>query len=124
MFELQLLTGNYVVCRLAPDEPVPAWALGDLVSTTRTPEELSIVCRDTDVPGDVQSEPGWRCLRVAGKLDFSLVGVIAKITTVLADAEISVFTISTFDTDYFLVREIDWDRAIEAWNEAGMKTSD
>ncbi len=49
MFELQLLPGNYMVCRLAPDEPVPAWALGDLVSTTRTPEELSIVCRDTDV---------------------------------------------------------------------------
>ena len=124
MFELQLLTGNYVVCRLAPDEPVPAWALGHLVSTTRTPEELSIVCRDTDVPGDVQSEPGWRCLRVAGKLDFSLVGVIARITTVLADAGISVFTISTFDTDYFFVRKIDLDRALKAWNEAGMKTSD
>jgi len=124
MFELQLLPGNYVVCRLAPDEPVPSWALGDLVSTTRTPEELSILCRDTDVPGDVQSEPGWRCLRIAGKLDFSLVGVIARITTVLADAEISVFTISTFDTDYFLVRKIDLDRAMKAWNEAGMKTSD
>ena len=124
MFELKLLPDHYVVCQLAPDEPVPTWALGDLVSTTRTPEELSIVCRDTDVPGEVQSEPGWRCLRIAGKLDFSLVGVIAKITTVLADAGVSVFAISTFDTDYFFVREIDLDRAIEAWNEAGMKTSD
>ena len=124
MFDLQLLPDLYVVCRLSPDEPVPVWAVGELVSTTRTPEELSILCRDTDVPGDVQSEPGWRCLRVAGKLDFSLVGVIARITTVLADAAVSVFAISTFDTDYFFVREIDLDRAIAAWNEAGMKTSD
>ena len=124
MFDLKLLPGNYVVCRLAPEEAVPAWAVGDLISTTRTPDELSIVCRDTDVPGEVQSEPGWRCLRVAGKLDFSLVGVIAKITTVLADAGVSLFAISTFDTDYFFVREIDLDRALKAWNEAGMKTSD
>ena len=124
MFDLKLLPGNYVVCRLAPEEAVPAWAVGDLISTTRTPDELSIVCRDTDVPGEVQSEPGWRCLRVAGKLDFSLVGVIARITSVLADAAVSVFAISTFDTDYFFVREIDLDRALQAWNEAGMKTSD
>ena len=124
MFELKLLPGHYVVCRLPPEQAVPAWAVGDLISTTRTPDELSIVCRDTDVPGEVQSEPGWRCLRVAGKLDFSLVGVIAKITTVLADAGVSVFAISTFDTDYFFVREIDLDRALQAWNEAGMKTSD
>ena len=124
MFDLELLSGNYVICRLNPAEPVPEWPGGELLSVTRTPDELTIICRDDNVPDEVQSEPGWRCLRVAGKLDFSLVGVIARITTVLADAEISVFTISTFDTDYFLVREIDLDRAMKAWNEAGMKTSD
>ena len=124
MFDLELLSGNYVICRLNPAEPVPEWPGGELLSVTRTPDELTIICRDDNVPDEVQSEPGWRCLRVAGKLDFSLVGVIAKITTVLADADISVFTISTFDTDYFLVREIDLDRALKAWNEAGMKTSD
>ena len=113
-----------MICRLDPGEPVPEWPRGELISVTRTPGELSIVCRDEDVPDDVQSEPGWRCLRVAGKLDFSLVGVIAKITTVLADVGVSVFTMSTFDTDYFLVREMDLERALRALLEAEMKISD
>ena len=124
MFDLEVLSGNYVICRLNPTEPVPEWPGGELISVTRTPDELSIVCRDEDVPGDVQSEPGWRCLRVAGKLDFSLVGVIAKITTVLADAGVSVFAMSTFDTDYFLVREMDLERAVKSLLEEEMKTSD
>ena len=123
MFDLELLSGNYVICRLNPAEPVPEWPGGELLSVTRTPDELTIVCREDDVPDEVQSEPGWRCLRVAGKLDFSLVGVIAKITTVLADAGVSVFAISTFDTDYFLVREMDLERALQALAEAGMNTS-
>ena len=123
MFDLELLSGNYVICRLNPAEPVPEWPGGELLSVTRTPDELTIICREDNVPDEVQSEPGWRCLRVAGKLDFSLVGVIAKITTVLADAGVSVFVISTFDTDYFLVREMDLERALQALAEARMNTS-
>lgn len=86
------------------------------------PEELSVVCLDEGVPHDVQRESGWRCLRVIGKLDFSLIGVIAKITTVLADTGLSVLSLSTFNTDYFLVRETDLSRAVHALVEAGMKT--
>ena len=124
ILNLEVLPGTYMICRLAPGEPVPEWASGDLVSVTRTADELSIVCRDEDLPGDVQSEPGWRCLRIAGTLDFSLVGVIARITTILADAGLSVFIMSTFDTDYFLVRELDLERAIKALEEAGSSISD
>ena len=122
-FDLELLSGNYVICRLNPGDPVPTWPDGDLISLTRTPDELSIICRDEDVPGDVQSEPGWRALRVVGKLDFSLVGVIASITTILANVGVSVFAMSTFDTDYFLVRELDLERAVKALEEAGTLTS-
>ncbi|MEE2989354.1 MAG: ACT domain-containing protein [Planctomycetota bacterium] len=116
---LEVLPGNYVVCRFEPGESIPAWACGELVSVTRTPDELSIVCRDEEVPADVQSEPGWRSLRIAGTLDFSLVGVVARITTVLADTGVSVLVISTFDTDYFLVRDIDLERGVKALLEAG-----
>ncbi|MFP6751052.1 MAG: ACT domain-containing protein [Pirellulaceae bacterium] len=117
-FELEVLPGSYVICRFKPGESVPEWVRGEVVSVTRTPDELSIVCRDEDVPDDVQSEPGWRSLRVAGTLDFSLVGVIARITTILAEAGVSVLVISTFDTDYFLVREKDLERGVKALLEA------
>ena len=122
MFNLEILPGAYVICRLNSEEPIPKWLRGELVSVTRTPDELSVVCPAEGVPHDVQRESGWRCLRVIGKLDFSLVGVIAGITTVLADAGLSVLTLSTFDTDYFLVREKDLTRAAHALGEAGMKT--
>ena len=119
-FELELLPGNYVICRLDPGDAVPDWAGGELVSVTRTPLELSIVCRDEDVPGDVKSEGGWRSLRVMGKLDFSLVGVISRIATVLAESGLSTFALSTFNTDYFLVRTSHLEEAIQVLAEAGL----
>jgi hypothetical protein len=124
IFNLEVLPGNYVICRIESSESIPECARGDFVSVTRTRDELSIVCPDRNVPDDVQSETGWRCLRVAGKLDFSLVGVIAKITTILADADVSTFVISTFDTDYLLVREVDLDCSTAALVEAGHSVSD
>jgi len=122
IFNLEILPGGYVICRLNPGEPIPEWLRGELVSVTRTPDEMSVVCRDEGVPHDVQRESGWRCLRVIGKLDFSVIGVIAGITMVLADEGLSVLTLSTFNTDYFLVREKDLSRAAHALEEAGMKT--
>jgi len=116
---LELLTATFAVCRLDFDAPIPDWAHCDFVSITRTRDEMSIVCRQEEVPDDVQAERGWRCLRVVGKLEFSLVGVIASLTKVLADAEISVFVVSTFDTDYLLVRQIDVNRTVEALKDAG-----
>jgi len=118
---LQELPGIFAVCRLGPDATVPAWAWqGPLVSVTRTMDELSIVCAEATVPPDgVQVERGWRAFRVAGRLDFALVGILARLTAPLAEAGVSVFALSTFDTDYLLVRAADVDRAAEALRAAG-----
>ena len=116
---LERLPDTLAVCRLKPDAPLPDWASGRFVSITRTPDELSIVCSQSVVPEEVMAERDWRYLRVAGVLDFSLVGVIARLTTVLAERDISVFVISTYDTDYFLVKEANLSAATGALQEAG-----
>ena len=114
---LLLLPGPYAVCRLPPDAPTPDWAYGEFVSVTRTAEELSVVCEERGVPESVQCERGWRCFKVQGPLDFSLVGVLASLLAPLAEAGIPVFTVSTYDTDYILVREGDVERAAEAMSQ-------
>jgi len=86
---------------------------------TRTPDELCIVCSQDNVPDNIQSEAGWRCLRVAGPLDLSMVGVIASLSGTLAAASISVFVVSTFDTDFLLVKEDDLVAAVESLVAAG-----
>jgi GrpB-like predicted nucleotidyltransferase (UPF0157 family) len=108
-----VVDGTYAVCRLEPDAPIPAWATADdLVSITRTGDELSIVCRQDAVPEGIPRERGWRCLRVAGTLPFSAVGVLASLTAPLAEAGISVFVVSTFDTDYLLVKAEDLPKTV------------
>lgn len=109
--KLARVAGRYAVARLPADAPVPAWATGAIVSITRTPDELSIVCDDAAVPADVRAERDFAALRVAGTIDFSVVGLLASLTWVLADAEVSVLALSTFDTDYILVRSADLPRA-------------
>lgn len=117
---LILLQDRFAVCRLGSDEPIPDWLANQgLVSITRSPDELSLVCSETTVPEGIRCERSWRCLRVAGTLDFSLVGVIASLACPLAEAGISIFVISTFDTDYLLVKEQDLDRAIQALTTKG-----
>jgi hypothetical protein len=116
---LIVLPGTYAVCRLPADAAFPDWAVGDLVSVTQTVEELSVVCREDAVPEGVRCERGWRCLRVDGALDFSLVGVLASLLVPLAEAGVSVFALSTFDTDYLLVRDGDLARATRALEAAG-----
>src|SRR5262249_36470004 len=72
LFTLEMLDGAYAVCRLAPGEAVPEWAwAGPFAAVSRTPDETSVVCRQEAVPAGVRAEPGWRCLRVAGPLDFA-----------------------------------------------------
>ncbi len=118
-FTLEVLPGTFAVCHVNATDPVPDWATGEFVSITRTPDELSIVCPQENVPAETQSEPGWRCLRVAGKLDFSMVGVIASLSETLASAGIGVFLVSTFDTDYLLAKETEFDAAVESLIEVG-----
>jgi hypothetical protein len=105
------------VCRLAASDRVPSWALElheGLVSITRTPEELSIVCPDEAVPPDVQVEPGWRALKVPGPIPFDQIGVLAGLAAPLAAAGVSLFAVSTYDTDYVLVKDADLERALAA----------
>lgn len=114
------LDGLFAVAKLPREAPIPPWASsGTFFSITRTADELSVVCAEAQVPPGVQYEPGWRCVRVAGKMDFSLVGVLASLVGPLADAGISVFAVSTFDTDYLLVKEAAWKRTEKVILAAG-----
>ena len=117
---LLLLDPVFAVCRLDATAPQPSWlAPCEFFSVTRTRDELSIVCPQDVVPPDVKCERGWRCLRVAGTLDFGIVGILASLTAPLAEAGISVFAISTFDTDYLLIKDEFLDKAMASFREAG-----
>jgi hypothetical protein len=117
---LNILPERMAVCRFEPSALLPEGLDGsEFYSVTRTKEELTVVCReDSLVPGTV-CENGWRCIRVQGVLDFSEIGIMFSITRPLAEAGISVFVISTYDTDYFLVKEKQLPEAIDALTASG-----
>ncbi len=115
MSELRVLPGRYAVCRMAPDAAVPAC----FFSATRTADELSIVCIEAQALGDALTECGWRIFQVIGPLEFSLTGVLAAIAAPLAAAGVSIFAISTFDTDYVLGKEENLAKAVDALRAAG-----
>lgn len=102
------------ICRLEKNLPIPAWALANsqFISVTATPEEISIVCDESVVPPDVKAVKGWRAFKVEGQLDLSMTGIVASLTAPLADAGISVFTLSTYDTDYLLVKSEKFEEAV------------
>jgi hypothetical protein len=119
-FTLSLLPEVFAICQLAQDAAVPDWALaGNFLSVTRTAEELSVVCPQTHVPAGVKSSPGWRGLKVEGPFDFSEIGIIASLAGPLADAGVSIFVISTFDTDYLLVKEESLEKATSGLSAHG-----
>jgi hypothetical protein len=119
-FHLTVLNGSFAIVRLPPDSPLPPWATdGDFFSATRTSDELSIVCAAGRVPGGVVLEGGWRVLQVNGVFALSEVGVLAALSASLAAAEVSLFVISTFDTDYLLVNEKQLAGAVAALQSAG-----
>ncbi len=102
--ELSLLPERFAISRLDADAPIPAWATqGPFFSVTRTGDELSIVSELSLVPIGVQSQSGWRVLKVHGPFVLSEIGVLAALSAPLAEAKISLFAVSTFDTDYLLV---------------------
>ena len=119
--KLSVLPGRFAVCRLAPNAPLPASpADTSFWSLTRTRDELSLVCAEASIPSDCLSvERNWCAFGVAGPLDFALVGILASLTATLAKAQISVFAISTYDTDYLLVKEETRAQAIAALREGG-----
>ncbi|GAA0180959.1 ACT domain-containing protein [Clostridium sediminicola] len=112
---MKLLKEKYGVCRLNKIDSIPNWIKNsEFYSITKTSDELSIVCNQQDVPNDIKCEKDWRILKIEGPLDFSLIGILASISTILAQKGISIFAVSTYDTDYILVKDSDIDNAIEA----------
>ncbi len=122
--KLKVLDKTYTIHRFSADDTIPSSVLdATFFSIVKTESELSIVC-DSDILLDSPvSESGWSCLKVEGVLDFSLTGILAKLSTVLADADISIFAISTYDTDYVLVRSNRLESAVVALKDHGYSIS-
>jgi hypothetical protein len=119
---LIILRETFAICRLGKDAPIPDWVFqGNLYSVTRTKDELSIVCPLINVPKGIVSNQGWSCLKVKGPLDLSLTGIISSIASTLERENISLFSISTYDTDYIMVNEKNLEKAIFALTEAGQQ---
>lgn len=117
---LSVLEGSLGVCRLDRETGIPGWALeSDFYSITKTTDELSVVCPEGNVPHGVRCEKGWNCLKVEGPLDFTLTGILSGLSLVLAERGISIFAVSTFDTDYILIREKDLENAVDALAGSG-----
>ena len=118
--DLDVMPGAYVICRWPPGASLPDWVHeGIFVSVTRTPTEVSTVCAADAVPAGTVHEGPWRMLAVRGPLDFALTGVMASLAVPLAEAVVSMFAVSTYDTDYLLVRAGDVERAVDALKKAG-----
>jgi hypothetical protein len=117
---LTVLSESYAVCRLDPASKVPDWAYtGPFSSVTRTSDEISVVCLQDSIPAGVTVEKDWRCMAVSGPLGFNLVGVLSSLLDPLAEAEISIFVISTYDTDYLMVKERNLEQAVHTLSRAG-----
>ncbi len=132
---LQLIPGEFAVCRLPATAPVPAWAglgrhrLGDggsavFSSVTRTADELSILCPAAQVPAGVKHEAGWRLLKLQGPFAFTETGILAAVLAPLAAARIGILATATFDTDYVLVKAARFEEACGVIKAAGHAVRD
>ncbi len=118
--ELVVLPELLAVCRLPAQCALPTWlAYSALSSVTRSSDETSIVCEAASVPPDVLVESGWRAIKVSGPLDLGLTGVLLSIAQPLATAGVSIFALSTYDTDYVLVKDSALANAVSALSSAG-----
>jgi len=112
--------GEFAVVRLPSASSVPDWAAASasFCSVTRTADELSVVCPSNEVPDEARAERGWAMLKLSGPFPFTATGVLASVLAPLARAGISVFAVSTFDTDYVMVKRHDLARAVEVLEKA------
>lgn len=117
---LNILEGSFSIHRLSPNNEIPSQLYQNkFYSITKTAEEVSIVCSSSVHLDSERSETDWSCIKVLGPLDFSLTGILADIAAILARAEISIFAISTFDTDYILIKSEKLQAAKKAFQQAG-----
>lgn len=120
MLKIEALNGEFAVCRLK--------SLPDITEHDRfcflsvTDGEISLVCPSVRIPGSAEKvENGWRGFRISGTLDFSLIGILAKVASLLANEKISIFAVSTYDTDYVFTKSDAFDRALAVLSENGYK---
>ena len=119
--ELEIMPYDLTVCKVAEMGDIPS-DIG-FFFMARTDEEISLVCKTEDVPENVLCrEDDWRAFRIKGVLDFSLTGILAQISGVLAKRDISIFAVSTYNTDYILVRSFDLEKAVKVLKAEGYKT--
>ncbi|MDE5618856.1 MAG: ACT domain-containing protein [Clostridia bacterium] len=117
---MEKIQGEYSVCKYS-DTPDMSGLKGTFYFTAATDNEFCLVCLTSLVPnGFIACESGWKLMRIAGQLDFSLIGILGKISSQLALAEVPVFALSTFDTDYIAVKEDKFVTAVSALEEGGM----
>ena len=116
--ELQKLNGEFSICKV--ESMAQLDNLGDIVFVAKTADETSIVCETAYVPPKCMAvDNGWSALKIMGILDFGLVGIVAKISNILADAKVSIFVVSTFNTDYILVKSENFEKASQALTGEG-----
>ena len=113
------LPTSFAVCRLSPDAQIPLFTEAEFISITQTAAELSIVCPVDQAPQNAKCELPWTCFKLEGPFPFSLTGVLASFLNPLAARAVPIFAVSTFDTDYILVREEDATIALETLRAAG-----
>ena len=117
---LSVLEERLAVCRLEPRAEIPPWATSaPFFCVARTPDELSVVCPEERVPAGVTCERGWRALKLQGPFGFESTGILASVVAPLAESEVGILAIGTYDTDYLLVKEEELDPAIVALRERG-----
>lgn len=116
---LTILSEELAIVQLPADKKIPNWISGNFYSITQTKDELSIVCNQNIVPKNTKADKGWKALKVIGPLEFSLIGILANLSTILAKDNISIFVISTYDTDYLLVKKEDLEKATKTLKFAG-----
>ncbi len=122
VLNLKELPYTLAICKLKPNQDLPVWIRASaFYSVTKTSEELSIVCEQSIIPKNIECNKDWKAFKVEGLLDFSLTGILASIANPLAKNKISIFAVSTFDTDYILVKSESWIEAKLCLEKTGFK---
>ena len=118
--ELKRLSHNLTVCKVNSIKDICFDT--ELFFIGKTDEEISLVCRTEDTPtGTIEREDGWNGFRIQGILDFSLIGILSKLSTILAENEIGIFAVSTYNTDYILVKSENFEKAMSVLEEQGYR---
>ena len=116
--ELKTIPYRFTVCKLMSVGDLPSGI--DFCFTAKTDEEISLVCKTTDVPENtLVRDDGWKGFRIEGVLDFSLIGILSKISAILAENKVGIFAVSTYNTDYIFVKDENFDKAINALKDNG-----